>query len=450
MTIRLNRQFRPVVALSVLAVAAAGATWAAPSSASDDARAPSTTRVSESSAGVQGDHASRYPAVSATGRYVVFVSSAANLVAGDTNGVADVFVRDRATGATRRVSVNSRERQGNAASGLGTPAISADGRYVVFTSRASNLVKRDTNGRQDVFVRDRKKGTTERVSVSSREAQGNRRSGDAEAVGISATGRYVVFGSHASNLIRTDTNRREDVFVRDRKAGTTRRVSVSTRHEGGNADSFSPSISADGRYVAFASAATNLALRDTNRRTDVFVRDLSIRRTRRVSISDARVQANNQSATPSISADGRYVAFASWATNLVRGDTNRRLDIFVRDRTAGTTRRASLSTAEHQGNGISLAPSISGNGRYVAFESAATDLIANDTNGTRDVFLRDLRTGTTRRVSVATGGAEGDGHSELPSISQGGSFVVFMSTATNLVTGDTNGAADVFLRYLGS
>jgi Tol biopolymer transport system component len=368
-------------------------------------------------------------------------------VAGDANGVADVFVRDRATGITRRVSVNSNERQGNASSGLTSPSISADGRYVVFTSKATNLVRSDTNHRKDVFLRDRRTGTTQRISVSSREAQGNSRSG-LGAPTITADGHYVVFTSQASNLVRHDTNGRVDVFVRNRKSGTTHRVSLGPDWAQTNGDSLTPTISADGRFVAFASVATNLVGRDTNQRSDVFVRDRLRKVTRRVSVTDAWVQGNNDSATPTISDDGRYVAFTSWATNLVRGDTNRRLDVFVRDRKAGTTRRASVSSAEVQARGNSLAPAISGNGRYLAFESAASNLVDNDTNNRRDVFLRDLVGGTTRHVSVSTGGAHGNGDSQLPAITRAGSFVVFMSTATNLVAGDANRATDVFLRFL--
>jgi Tol biopolymer transport system component len=407
-----------------------------------------TTIVSVSSAGAQGDSVSQSPAISATGRYVAFVSSATNLAAGDTNGVADVFVRDRGTNITRRVSVNSRERQGNASSGLTSPSISADGRYVVFTSKATNLVRGDTNHRKDVFLRDRKTGTTQRISVSSSEAQGNERSGTLGAPSITADGHYIVFTSQASNLVRHDTNGRVDVFVRNRKAGTTRRVSLGDDWAQTNGDSLTPAISADGHFVTFASVATNLVSTDTNKRSDVFVRDRLRKVTRRVSVSDSEVQGNNSSSAPTISDDGRYVAFTSWATNLVRGDSNRRLDVLVRDRKSGTTRRVSLSSAEAQANGNSFAPAISGNGRYVAFESAASNLVDLDTNGRRDVFLRDLVAGTTRHVSVSTGGVHANGDSQVPAISRAGSFVVFMSTATNLVTGDANNATDVFLRYL--
>jgi Tol biopolymer transport system component len=435
-------------AVSILAVIAAGSASAGPPAAHDSARSNATVRMSVSSAEAQGTGASRLASVSATGRYVVFVSDAANLVRGDTNGVADVFVRDRKRDVTRRVSVNSREVQGHGPSNLSIPAISADGRYVVFTSRAANLVRHDTNGVMDVFVRDRKAGTTERVSVSGHEAQGNRRSGFDTAAAISADGRYVAFTSLASNLVRDDTNRSTDVFLRDRAAGKTRLVSVSSAREHADAESFMPAMSASGQYVAFASAATNLVRHDTNGEWDVFVRDFTTKKTRRVSISSTRAEGDGQSMSPSISADGTRVAFTSWSRNLAPGDSNHHGDVFLRDRTAKTTRLVSVSSNEKQGNRVSFSPSISGNGRYVAFESMASNLSTGDTNGTADVFVRDLSAGKTRRASVATGGVQANGASEVPSINFGGAFVVFVSTATNLVTGDTNGVSDVFLRYI--
>jgi Tol biopolymer transport system component len=439
-------RFSSLAALSALAMVA-GSASAGPATASDGARSNATVRVSVSSGEAQGAGASTLASVSATGRYVVFVSDAANLVGHDTNGVADVFVRDRKRDVTRRVSVNSREVQGHGRSDVTTAAISADGRYVVFASRATNLVRHDTNGVADVFVRDRKAGTTERVSVSGREVQGNRRSG-VDGLAISANGRYVAFTSLASNLVRNDTNRDTDVFLRDRATGKTRLVSVSTARERGDAESFMPTVSANGRYVAFTSAASNLIRHDTNGEWDVFVRDLTMKKTRRVSVSSTRTEGDGQSMSPSISADGTRIAFTSWSRNLVPSDTNHRGDVFVRDLTARTTRLVSVSSTERQGNKVSFSPSMSGNGRYVAFDSLASNLVNGDTNSTNDVFVRDLSTGKTRRASVATGGAEGNGPAVAPSISFGGSFIAFESTATNLATGDTNGVSDAFLRFI--
>jgi Tol biopolymer transport system component len=332
-----------------------------------------TTRVSVSSHEAQGNEGSFAPAISADGRYVAFDSYASNLVRGDTNGVGDVFVRDLATGTTARVSLNSHETQGNDHSD--GPAISADGRHVAYVSIASNLAPGDTGGFWDVFVRDRSAGTTRQVSVSSHEVPGNDDSG---GPAISANGRYVAFDTLASNLVKGDTNAAYDVFVRDLATGTTRRVSVDSHEVQGDAPSADPAISAGGRFVAFASDA-HLVGGDTGEIGDVFVRDRATGTTHRVSVSSHEIQGNGHSGSPVISADGRYVAFSSAATNLVRGDTNGTVDLFVRDRLAGTTRRVSE---------VGFGPTVSADGRYVAFSSDASDLVPGDTNGFADVFLR--------------------------------------------------------------
>ncbi len=378
--------------------------------------------------------------ISENGQYTTFVSLATNLVSGDTNGVADVFVRDLEAGTTKRVSVASDESQGNGSSY--EQSISNDGRYVVFTSTATNLVSGDTNGVEDIFIRDLEAGTTERVSVASDENQGNSSS---SLPSFSDDGRYVIFSSTASNLVSGDTNGAEDIFVRDLAAGTTKRVSVASDESQGNGVSTHPSISDDGQYVAFESAATNLVSGDTNPSRDIFVRDLAAGTTERVSVASDESQGNYHSSYPSISDDGQYVTFRSEAFNLVSGDTNGVNDIFVRDVAAGTTERVSVASDESQVNGESNWPSISGNGQYITFVSLATNLVSGDTNGVADVFVRDLEAGTTERVSVASDESQGNSVSERPSISDNGQYVVFISFATNLVSGDTNNVQDVFV-----
>lgn len=346
-----------------------------------------------------------------------------------------------AAAETTRVSVSSAGAEGNG-NGYST-STSADGRFVAFVSNASNLIGGDTNGLPDVFVRDRRAGSTRRVSVSSAGAQGN---GNSFSPSISADGRFVAFYSSASNLVGGDTNGSYDVFVRDRQTGKTRRVSVSSAGSQGDGRSSAPSISANGRLVAFESLASNLVGGDTNGSSDVFVRDRRTDTTRRISVSSAAVQGDGASVDPSISPDGRLVAFGSLASNLVGGDTNGSSDVFVRDRQTGKTRQVSVSSAGTGGNGQSHAPSISFDGRFVAFYSDASNLVGADANGTFDVFVRDRQTGRTRRVSVSSTGVEGDGVSTSPSISADGRFVSFDSLASNLVGGDTNGAYDVFVR----
>jgi Tol biopolymer transport system component len=284
---------------------------------------------------------------------------------------------------TTRVSLGPYGAQGNGNSF--EPAISADGRFVAFASDASTLVAGDTNAASDIFVRDRQTATTTRVSVGADGAQGDRSSSEPA---ISADGRFVAFASEASNLVPGDTNDAQDVFVRDRQTAKTTRVSVGAHRTQSNAESFGPAISANGRHVAFSSEASNLVPGDTNRASDVFVHDRQTTTTTRVSFGDYRTQGNDRSTEPAISADGRYVAFSSGASNLVPGDTNDAQDVFVRDRWTAKTTRVSLGDYGRQGNAESFGPAISANGRYVAFFSDATNLVPGDTNGNSDVFVR--------------------------------------------------------------
>jgi Tol biopolymer transport system component len=329
------------------------------------------------------------------------------------------------------------------------PAISADGRYVVFPSAATNLVGGDTNGFNDIFLRDRQNGTTELVSVSTGGAQAD---DHCDAAFVSADGRFVVFVSIASSLVAGDTNGGVDVFLRDRQLSTTERISVGTGGVQSNGLSgfylgHSSPISADGRYVVFNSDASNLVGGDTNGYTDVFLRDRLMGTTELVSVDSGGVQGTGSSLAPCISADGRFVAFWSYANNLVPADVNPFAEVFVRDRQAGTTEMVSLSAAGQQGDSECRTPSISADGRYVAFEAGGSIIPGGDQNGfASDVLLRDRLAGTTELVSVATAGGPGNGTSSVGTISADGDLVLFHSGATNLVAGDTNGRSDVFLR----
>jgi Tol biopolymer transport system component len=404
--------------------------------------AGATDRVSVGTNGIQGNHDSAAPAVSAGGRFVAFASDASNLVARDTNDDTDVFVRDRRSGTTERVSVGRNGSQGNDESYA--PSISADGRFVAFVSYADNLVAGDFNVSADVFVRDRRTGTTVRVSggVGRSEADSN-----SLFAAISADGRFVVFVSHADNLVPGDTNDRADVFVIDGRTGRTERVSVARSGAQGNKDSLFPiAISAGGRFVAFPSDASNLVPGDTNGVADVFVRDRRTGRTERVSVGQGGAQGNDISFAQAISADGRFVAFYSYARNLVPNDTNQSPDVFVRDRRTRTTERVSVARNGAQANDASYFAAISADGRYVTFHSPAANLVPGDTNGAGDVFVRDRRTRRTERVSVARNGAQANGSSVYSAISADGRFVAFASDASNLVPGDTNASFDVFVR----
>lgn len=399
------------------------------------------TRVSVDSAGMQGNSMSEDAAISEDGRLVVFASPASNLVPGDTNGFIDVFVHDRQSGLTTRVSVSSAGIQGNAYSS--NPSISGDGRFVAFASDASNLVTGDTNGRRDAFVHDLRSGQTTLVSVDSSGVQGNDHC--IFTPSISGDGRLVAFASTATNLVLWDTNRKPDVFVHDRQTGRTSRVSVNSAGLQGNGISNIGWISGDGRAVVFHSWSDNLVAGDTNGILDLFVHELESRQTTRVSVNSAGVQGNGMSSRASLSRDGRFVAFESTANNLVVGDANGRWDAFVHDRQTGQTTLVSVNSAGVQGNWDSFEPSISRDGDFVAFDSTSTNLVAGDTNGTSDVFVHDLRSGQVILVSADSAGVQGNSESGPASISWDGRCVAFESLASNLVSGDTNSVSDVFV-----
>ncbi len=408
-----------------------------------------TNRASVDSAGVQGNAYSDEAAMSADGRFIAFESAASNLVPGDTNGSLDIFVHDGAMGITERVSVDSTGVEGNADSGDNSfetsPSISADGRFVAFHSAASNLVPGDTNGVYDIFVRDRATGTTGRVSVDSLGLEANDGSFQHQP-SISSDGRFVAFFSLATNLVPDDTNDHTDVFVHDRATGTTTRISVDSLGRQANDCCGFCSISADGRFVAFYSYASNLAIGDSNHAYDVFVYDRATGTTSRVSVDSAGVQGNSHSFHCWISPNGRAVAFLSLASNLVPGDSNRCVDVFIHDRTRGTTSRVSVDSAGVEGDNYNSDCSTSRNGRFVAFRSLATNLVPGDTNRRADVFVHDRATGSTARVSLDSAGVEGNLESHEPSISADGRVIAFGSSASNLVLADTNGRQGVFVR----
>jgi hypothetical protein len=366
--------------------------------------------------------------VSADGRYVVYASYAGDIVSGDTNGAADIFLWDgNGNGLSTRISVGPGGVEANSHSF--SPSISADGKFVVYTSFATNLVTGDTNNAMDVFVYNVATGVTTRESVNTAEVQANSSSMNPS---LSADGRYVIFASDATNLVTGDTNAKLDVFVRDRATGNTYRESVAAAGAQLNDESAYPSISSNGRYVAFASKATNAVAGDTNGVQDVFVRDRSLGTIKRVSVATGGAQSNSLSDSPKISGDGSYIAYRSFATNLVAGDTNSQWDVFVTDRGAVKTERVSVDSAEQQATAEPSQISISDNGRLVTFQAADSTFVAGDNNSAIDVFRRDLTAGTTTRVSVDYYGSQTNADSFAASVSGDGRFVVYESSATDL------------------
>jgi hypothetical protein len=404
----------------------------------DEPGAVATARVTLSTSGAEPDYGGSYEqtAISRGGRFVVFVHDATNFGDGDSGLNPDIFLRDRNTDGDRRfdeanavktvrVNLSSAGQEANDWSWF--PVVSPGGRFVAFQSLASNLVGDDDNGAWDIYIRDRNTDgdrrfdetgavATTRISLSSDGAQAN---SDSQFPQLSRNSRFVAFSSYADNLADGDANGFVDVFVRDRDsdkdgvfdepgAVATVRVSTSSAGEEGDGESDYPAITASGRFVMFRSSASNLVAGDTNGVNDVFVHDRDTDRdgiydepgavrTERVSVSSDGAEGDGAVFLASISASGRFVAFDSFASNLVGDDTNATYDVFVRDRDtdndkifdelgAVATFRANLTQAGTESSEGSGTPSISGNGRWVVFDSAARDL--HGLNGPNpDVFV---------------------------------------------------------------
>lgn len=402
-------------------------------------------RVNITSAGVQANAPTDWLSTSGDGRCVAF-DTQAGLVPEDQNNNWDCYVHDRVTGTTELVSLDSMGNLGN--NWGGWPEISGDGNLVLFTSTATDLVPGDANGVWDLFVRDRAAGTTELVSVATDGTQGDDHCGNGIEQ-ISLDGRWVTFPSAATTLVPNDTAGFKDVFLRDLQTGTTSLVSEAFGGGFGNQDSGfgnDMGISGDGQWVTFTSYATDLVPGGANGIQQIFLRDTVNGVTTLVSAGMSGTGGNQDSYSPHISSDGNLVIYHSDATDLGPADLNNRGDVFLFDRLAGTTEIVSLRSDGTQGNQTSgwfTTGWIDGNGRYVVFPSDATNLVDGDTNGVRDIFVRDRWTQQTTRLSVGLFG-QGNGRCDYPRISDDSSTVAFNSSASNLQQGDTNGVVDIF------
>ena len=407
-------------------------------------------RISVNSSGEEGNGLSYKASSSNDGRYVVFESEATNLVDDDTNNVKDIFIRDTKENTTQRVSVGTDGVQGDGASL--NAMISDDGLFVVFQSSASNLVGGDTNGFDDIFVRDLVNETTFIVSIADG-ISGVEGNGDSSDPSISGDGSIVAFNSDASNFVN-DTNNKADIFVRDLVNDTLVRVSIGSGSDGEEGDNgvIYPIVSLDGNTVAFSSLATNLVENDTNGKHDIFFRNLTTLSTERVSITTDGVEGNRHSLNASLSANANVVSFDSKSIDFVEGNSNGVDDIFVLTVNTGNIIRVSVDSMGNEANDASLFSDISDDGNIVTFASKATNLVSNDTNNLWDVFVHYVSSGKTVRLSVNENGEEGDNDSgpaeddflTKVTLTTNGKYVLFSSRASNLVSNDTNVQSDVF------
>lgn len=422
-----NSGARRIVA-AILSVLAAGATL--PSRAID--------LVSSKADGSHANSDSTHSALSRTGRYVAFTSAADNLVPGDTAGAWDIFVKDRVTGAIERVNVDA---AGNQTSGLhsGTkPSISDDGRYVVFSSTATNLVANDTNGREDVFLKDRATGAVTLVSVNGSGAQGDR---DSYAPMISGDGRCVAFSSQSTNMGGAPPNGNHNLFLKDLVTGAVDHISVDSDENAIAGSAYDPVVSRDGTKVLFL-----LERFSPSYRFMVMLRDRVAGTTVDVGLNSQGEEANDMVTSAQMTSDARWIVFTSTASNLVANDTNFIPDVFVRDLENGVTSRVSVHSSGGQAvTGSFYDVGIAGTGPWVSYRSDSPDLVDNDNNAEYDVFLHHVGSGETVRLSKANDGGNADGASNRPAISASGAVIAFSSGATNLLPADGNGGtSDIF------
>lgn len=402
--------------------------------------AGSITVVTQTSSGQYSQSSGYNPSLSADGRFIAFVSQGNDLVPGVAH--PSIFVHDT---QTKQFEVVSRSSAGSRAdANSSNPAISADGRYVVFSSLGSNLVSGDNNNVADVFIHDRQTHQTERVSVSSAGVEGNQQSSQGVVIGqaldVSSDGRYVSYSSDATNLVEGDTNNTTDVFVRDRQTGQTERVSITSSGVQANGGSIFASMSADGRYVSFVSYATNLVSGDTNNKADVFVHDRQTHQIERVSVSSSGQQVTGEVNAPMLSGDGRYVVFESSDGSLEAGDTNGNLDVFIHDRQTHTTSRIKSVTTSVGG----IAPQISDNGAYVVFFSLFP---TSSDKRTGDISLYNVQTAalTENLVASITGFNPRSTYYDNVAVSNDGRYIVFAYELKPIIPSAPAHRSQVFL-----
>jgi uncharacterized repeat protein (TIGR01451 family) len=410
--------------------------------ATDATAAPGeTTLASTSDVGVKSNGSSFDAVISEEGSRVAFYSSATNLDPADSDTINDTYVKDVVTGDIVLASTSDAGVKGNAAAVV--PDISADGTRVAFYSHANNLDPGDTDFLADIYVKDLLTGDIVLVSTSDAGVKGNR---DSFVPTISADGRSVAFYSSANNLDPGDGDLLPDIYVKDLLTGDIVLASTSDTGVKGNNESFLPAISGDGGSVAFGSAARNLDPADTDTTEDIYVKDLLTGDIVLASTSDAGLKGNASSVEATVSADGVRVGFGSFAANLDPADIDHDRDIYVKDISTGDITLASASDAGVKSNAGSFRPNISADGRRVAFDSNGANLDPVDVDPTLDAYVKDLVTGDVALASASDAGDKGSGHSIGPTLSDDAMRVAFSSNATNLEPADQDSLSDIYVK----
>lgn len=400
--------------------------------------------VSTDSSGNASDGWSESPSVSADGRFVAFKSFAKNLSPADTQNFSDVYLKDMQTGSLKLVSSNSNGIVGDYFSS--SPMISSNGRYVVFASGAGNLADNDFNSSTDIFVKDIQTGSVSRVSSAQ-----SLYVGSDSVPSITAAGNFVAFGT-AESLVAID-RRGNDTYRRNMLTGSyaiATQIDPLATNATGNGDSYIGSLSGDGSVVAFDTFATNLGSKAVGIEGQVYARIQGVATGQLISENAMGIPAIGNSRNPSVSGNGVWISFESNAYNLISNDNNGQYDIYVKNRNTGSIERVSTTNDGAESSGYSFDSSISGDGRFVAFISTATEFDSADQNGTQDVYVKDRMTNRIVRASANATGASADSFSQSPKMSSSGQFVTFSSAATNLVAGDDNNQGDIFVKNLGT
>ncbi|MAW59254.1 MAG: hypothetical protein CMJ94_00305 [Planctomycetes bacterium] len=400
-----------------------------------------TRRVNVNSLGALGDRGSSDVRISADGSCAVFSSDALNLD-GAPSGFGDVYLHDLLLHRTERVSLTDGGGLANKLSEL--PRVSGDGQRVAFVTYADNLVAGDTNSARDVYLRDRAAGSTQRISLSTSGEQSNN---DSYVAGLSADGRYVLFSTRSAKM-HPDGNTRNHFYLRDTLNGTTTRTTETSLGAAANQDCRHGFLSAQADWVVFSTISTNLPGGAGNSRDDVYIRNLNTGVTEWISSTSTGGEPNSHCRYPSVSADGRWVVFQSAATNLVPGDTNGVSDIFLRDRQTGSITRISQRWDGSEAARECLSPRISEDGNTIVYQTTDPSIVPGDNNNAGDVFAYSRVTGLTQNVNLGSGGVFGNDSASDASISADGNRIAFASCSSNLIGGTTmlNGGLFVHTR----